>query len=409
MPFSQSQSEAESRYRNYASLFERTLAPFAWLDFDQLRRNIATIRAASGGMRVRIGSKSIRSRAVMKYILASGDPFRGVLAMSAREACWLAAQGFDDLLVAYPQSHPSELVGLDRALYAGSTITLMADLPEHLDLYESYAKSTEVILPVAIDLDVSSDFRVVYFGVRRSAIKSTRDLNRILAARTRWPHLRFVGLMAYEAQIAGVQDQTGQASKDRAVALLKKRSMAQVLERRAEAVACAKKNDVELGFVNGGGTGSMHFTSSDPSVTELAVGSGFYAPALFDGYDGLPLAPAAGFALRVTRRPAPSVITCTGGGYPASGPAGVDRLPVPYLPQSLELLPLEGAGEVQTPLRTTDRNAKAARTLKVGDLVFFRHRKAGELCERFGELHAFSESERPYVMATYRGEGRTFT
>lgn len=409
MPFLESPTEAEGRYRNYASLFERTLAPFAWLDFDQLLRNISTVKAATSGKRVRIGSKSIRSRAVMKRILDTGDPFRGILSMSAREACWLTAQGFDDVLVAYPQSHPSELTGLDRAFHAGASITLMADLPEHLDLYEAYAKSNEVVLPVALDLDVSSDFRVVYFGVRRSAIKSTRDLHRILAARTKWPSLRFVGLMAYEAQLAGVPDRTGQTSKDRAVALLKKRSMAQVLERRAEAVECAKRNGIELAFVNGGGTGSMPFTSSDPSVTEVAVGSGFYAPALFDGYEGLSLAPAAGFALRVTRRPTSSILTCSGGGYPASGPAGLDRLPVPYLPRGLELLPLEGAGEVQTPLRQSERAAKVAKTLKVGDLVFFRHRKAGELCERFGELHAFSEGERPFVLSTYRGEGRAFS
>lgn len=398
----------DERYRSYAARFEKTVAPFAWLDLDAFDANVATLRAAAGAKLVRIGSKSLRSRWVMRRILESGSPFRGILAMSAREACWLAAQGLSDIVVAYPQSHASELSGIERAMLAGASITLMADLPFHLDLYESYAKAMQVTLSVALDLDVSSDFRVVYFGVRRSAIKSTKDLHRILAARTKWPHLRFDGLMAYEAQIAGVRDHTGQASKDRAVALMKRRSMSQVLERRAEAVACAVKHDLPLRFVNGGGTGSLHFTSNDPSVTEVTVGSGFYAPALFDGYDGLSLVPAAGFALRVTREPEKGIVTCTGGGYPASGPAGLDRLPLPYLPSGLELLPLEGAGEVQTPLRKGPKVGRSAKNLEVGDLVFFRHRKGGELCERFGELHGFSGSEKPYVIPTYRGEGRSF-
>ena len=72
-------------------------------------------------------------------------------------------------------------------------------------------------------------------------------------------------------------------------------------------------------FVNGGGTGSIVSTSADPSVTEIAAGSGLYSPALFDGYRSIRPIPAAFFALPVVRRPRPGIVTALGGGWIASG------------------------------------------------------------------------------------------
>ena len=73
-------------------------------------------------------------------------------------------------------------------------------------------------------------------------------------------------------------------------------------------------------------------------------------------------------------------MTALGGGYLASGPADAARLPRPYLPAGLRLDAQEGAGEVQTPLL-----GAAADRLALGDRVYMRHAKAGELCERFDE------------------------
>src|SRR6202035_4682358 len=104
-------------------------------------------------------------------------------------------------------------------------------------------------------------------------------------------------------------------------------------------------------IVNGGGTGSLDANAREPALTEIAVGSGFLASHLFDAYRGLALRPAAFFALPVSRKPTSDIVTCHGGGWVASGAPGVDRLPLPVLPAGLSLLELEGAGEVQTPLR----------------------------------------------------------
>ena len=96
-------------------------------------------------------------------------------------------------------------------------------------------------------------------------------------------------------------------------------------------------------------------------------------------------------------------MTALGGGYLASGPADAARLPSPYLPSGLRLDRLEGAGEVQTPLV-----GAAADALEIGDRVYMRHAKAGELCERFASLHLLEGERIVEEVPTYRGEGRCF-
>jgi D-serine deaminase-like pyridoxal phosphate-dependent protein len=138
-------------------------------------------------------------------------------------------------------------------------------------------------------------------------------------------------------------------------------------------------------------------------VTELTAGSGLFGPALFDDYSRFRPRPAAFYALPVVRRPGRGVVTALGGGYAASGPAGADRLPRPWWPAGLKLDPQEGAGETQTPLR-----GAVANMLKIGDRVWMRHAKAGELCERFDRLYLISGDRIVEEVPTYRGEGQCF-
>ena len=169
------------------------------------------------------------------------------------------------------------------------------------------------------------------------------------------------------------------------------------------AVVAAVREIAPAPLINAGGTGSLETTRLEDVVTEVTVGSAFYAPTLFDRYDAFQLRPAAMYAMPVVRRPGPGVATVLGGGYPASGAAGKDRLPEPYLPEGLSLDSMEGAGEVQTPVV-----GAAADRLGVGDRVYFRHAKAGELCERFDTLRLISDGEVVDEVPTYRGEGRTY-
>jgi D-serine deaminase-like pyridoxal phosphate-dependent protein len=97
------------------------------------------------------------------------------------------------------------------------------------------------------------------------------------------------------------------------------------------------------------------------------------------------------------------VATSLNSGYLASGSGDRSRLPAPWLPAGLRLDPEEGAGEVQTPLL-----GEPAAELAIGDRVYFRHAKAGELCEHFGALHLVEGGEIVDEVPTYRGEGRAF-
>ncbi|MBW2464541.1 MAG: hypothetical protein JRH11_23035 [Deltaproteobacteria bacterium] len=216
--------------------------------------------------------------------------------------------------------------------------------------------------------------------------------------------VRLVGVMGYEAQIAGLADAVpGKAPMMAVVRALKGRSVTELTARRGAVVDALRRGGAKLEFVNGGGTGSLESTSRDRSVTEVTAGSGFFSPALFDAYREFRHQPAVAFALPVTRRPAPGIVTCHGGGYIASGATGNDKQPQPYLPRGAELLPLEGAGEVQTPVKLPKGT-----TVAIGDPIFFRHAKAGELCERFATLALVHGDSMREQVPTYRGDGKTF-
>jgi len=58
---------------------------------------------------------------------------------------------------------------------------------------------------------------------------------------------------------------------------------------------------------------------------------------------------------------------------------------------------------VQTPLR-----GRAARTLRVGDQVWLRHTKAGELSEHLNTLYVVDDARVTGALLTYRGEGKAF-
>jgi D-serine deaminase-like pyridoxal phosphate-dependent protein len=250
-------------------------------------------------------------------------------------------------------------------------------------------------LRVALDIDASLRIGRVHLGVRRSPLREPSDAVAVARAAAA-AGLSVVGLMFYDAQIAGLPDSSP------AVRLVKKRSADSLLRRRGEVVA-AVREAADLEFVNGGGTGSLHITGRDPAVTELAAGSGLYGPTLFDGYDDFSLRPAAAFALPVVRRPGRGFVTAFGGGYVASGPPGWSRVPSPHGRKGVKLVRGEAVGEVQTPLQ-----GSGTRHLLLGDRVWFRYAKAGEMCERFDALHLVRGDQLVETVPTYRGEGKNF-
>jgi D-serine deaminase-like pyridoxal phosphate-dependent protein len=379
--------------------------PLALIDVDLFDRNADAMRQAAAGKPLRVASKSVRCRDLLRRVLARPG-WRGVMAYTLPEALWLTHAGAsDDVLVAYPTADRAALVELAADPDAAAVITIMIDDPDQLDLIDSLATPRRrAVLRVCLDLDASwRPVRGAHVGVRRSPIHSPADAGALAAAVATRPGFRLVGLMSYEAQIAGLGDAPpGKRLRGLAVRAMQGRSRSELVARRG-AAARAVSEHADLEFVNGGGTGSIAATAADPVVTEVTAGSGLYGPALFDAYRAWQPSPAAFFALAVVRRPSHRTATVHGGGWIASGEAGPSRLPVPWLPAGLRLIPGEGAGEVQTPVA-----GPAAAGLRVGDRVWFRHAKAGELGEHVNRMHLVCESSIVDTVPTYRGEGKDF-
>ncbi|SNS99311.1 D-serine deaminase, pyridoxal phosphate-dependent [Geodermatophilus saharensis] len=382
--------------------------PLAVVDLDALDANADDLVRRAGGRPVRVASKSVRCRAVLRRVLARPG-FAGVLAYSLAEALWLAGGEdpvSDDVVVGYPSADRSALRRLVADPVLAARVTLVVDSPDHLDLVDAVAAPGRRP-PVRVCLDLDASLRAaggrVHLGVRRSPVHDPAGAAALARAVHDRPGFRLAGLMAYEAQVAGVPDAPpGRPLRALAVRGVQALSMRELARRRAAAVA-AVSAVAPLEFVNGGGTGSLERTAADPAVTELAAGSGLYRPTLFDGYRTVRGEPALLFALAVTRRPAPGIVTVAAGGWIASGPPGPDRSPRPVHPAGLRLLGTEGAGEVQTPLR-----GPGARGLAVGDRVWFRHAKAGEVCEHVDVVHTLAGDRLTGAVPTYRGEGRAF-
>ncbi len=402
--------------------------PYGVLDRAALAYNAADLVRRAGGVPIRVASKSIRVRGVLEAVLARPG-FAGVLAYTLPEALWLAGprtrdgggddsdgdngrggSGIADVVVGYPSTDRAAIARLAADEQLAARVTLMIDDVAHLDLIDAVAApGSRPSIRVALELDASWKAPVLgHLGVRRSPLHTPEQLAALARIVAERPGFVLDGVMAYEGQIAGLGDAVpGRPVRSALIRGIQRASRAELAERRGRAVAAVRAIAADAGaplrFVNGGGTGSLESTATEPGITELAAGSGLLGPHLFDTYRGFTPAPAAAFALPVVRRPAPDIVTLLGGGWIASGPPGPDRLPQVVWPEGLRMLRTEAAGEVQTPLR-----GQAAAGLRVGDRVWLRHTKAGELAEHL-DAYAVVDGDRVVgELPTYRGEGKVF-
>ena len=394
-------------HAEFEAIFAEVEAPFAFVDLDAMWSNGDAMLGRAGTKPIRVASKSLRCRALLERILVRDERFAGLMTFTLPETLWLAEGGFEDLLLAYPTADREALgeLALRSVANPAEAPIVMVDCSEHLDAIESVLGAGAAPVRVCIELDASwwALGGRIKVGPKRSPVHTVEQAVALAREIEGRPQVELAALMAYEGQIAGVGDRPpGRRLRGAAIRSMQRRSAAELAGRRAAAVA-AIREFAELPIVNGGGTGSLELTGGEDAVTEIAAGSGFYAPTLFDSYSRFTLTPAAGFALPIVRKPSAGIATALGGGYLASGSGDPSRLPSPWLPTGLALDAEEGAGEVQTPL-----SGAPARDLRVGDRVYMRHAKAGELCERFDAIHLVEGSEIVDVVPTYRGEGQTF-
>jgi D-serine deaminase-like pyridoxal phosphate-dependent protein len=396
------------RWERYRRAIAGEPLPVGLVDLDAFEANvdrlIAPIRAA--GKRVRLASKSIRSPALLERIVQRvGSVANGVMTYTAAETAMYAERGERDLVLAYPTLQASDAVLLARANRTASAAVVVDD-PAQLAPLVAGARGEGTRIPVAIELDQS--WRPIgdrlHLGVRRSPLREPGEIVALARRIADAPELRFAGIMGYEAQLAGLQDRSrARAWQAPVIRAIKRGSEPAVAAQRRRAVDALAAAGLAPAIVNGGGTGSVDWSSSDDTLTEVTIGSGFLCAHLFDGYRALDLSPAIAFALQVVRRPAPGLVTCLGGGWIASGQAGPDRLPLPAWPIGCRLLAGEGAGEVQTPVALP-----SGVTVELGDPIFFRPAKSGELAEHVREYLLVRGDRIVERVPTYRGLGYSF-
>lgn len=381
----------------------RIETPAAVVQLDAFAHNAHSMLDRAAGTTIRVASKSIRIRSLMDAVLAL-DGYSGVLAYTAAEALWLA-ETITDVVVGYPTADRTAIATLGGSDQLAARVTLMVDSIQHLDFIDSVVPASKrQNIRVCLELDVSYETRALgHVGVWRSPVRTVAQAAQLARHIVDRPGFTLVGIMGYEAQIAGVGNRP-KNSPGRSLVLdwMQGKSIEELAERRG-AVVDAVRHITPLEFVNGGGTGSLESTSADPSVTEIAAGSGLLGGHLFDTYSRFSPAPAAAFALSTVRKPTPDMATILGGGWIASGPAQPDRLPEIVWPTGLSMQAREMAGEVQTPL-----SGAAAARLRVGDLVWFRHTKSGELSEHVNEFHLVRDGSVVGSALSYRGEGKAF-
>lgn len=385
-----------------AALPEQPSTPTYVVDLDAFDTNAADLVRRAGGKPVRVATKSLRVPALVERA-AAAPGFAGLLTYSLREALWLCEQGVsDDIVMGYPSVDRVALARLATSDAALAAITLMVDDVRQLDLLDS-VRPDGAPVRLAVDVDAGLHLGPAHLGPKRSPLGDAADVVELAREIQRRDGLRLVGVMTYEGQVAGVPDEVPRHRfRSAAVRSVKKASVAQLADRRAE-IASALHEVAALEFWNAGGSGSLETSAADPAVTELTAGSGLLVPGLFDHYRSFRPLPAAYFGVPVVRRPSGHVATVAGGGLVASGPAGHDRLPVPWAPPGLHLTSFEGAGEVQTPL-----GGPGASALLVGELVWFRHAKSGEVAEHVLEAHLLRGNEIVETVPTYRGTGHAW-
>src|SRR5581483_1431882 len=266
----------DETWARYRRALDGKPLPAALVDLDALDENLerllAPIRAA--GKKLRVATKSIRCPAVERYVAErAGDAYGGVMTYAAAESAWLAAEGARDLLLAYPTAQPSDLALLAEANRA-ARCAAMIDCAEHADALDRAAAAAGTRVPIVIEVDLAyRPLGLGHLGVRRSPLRTAADVVALAERCGKLPHLRFLGVMGYEAQIAGLTDSGPFASWQNLPRRgMKRLSRRRVEDTRAELVRALAERGLQPELVNGGGTGSVDWSSAEAALTEVTVG-----------------------------------------------------------------------------------------------------------------------------------------
>lgn len=384
-------------YDQLQNILQPELCPLAFVDLAQFDANLDALgnELHASGKKIRLGTKSVRVPALIQRALERKF-VSGLLIFHPNEVRYFREKSeVKDFLLAYPVASISDARILAENAHEdpSAKITVMVDAIEHLELLETVARELDTLLYVCIEVSMAASFLGQYAGVMRSPLETPAQVIGIAQVIQKYPHLKFRGIMGYEAQNASIGDDSFLMRK------MKAHSREIVNARRDQVVNALKNAGFPCEIVNGGGSGCFQDTAAESTTTEIGVGSALFKSHIFDSIDSMKIFnPSLFMALRVVRRPRPNVITVFSGGYICSGS---NRPPKVVAPASVQPTKREGWGEVQTPF-TFDN---VHHDIKLGDLIICRFAKAGEPLERFHEILAIKDGKIVERYPTYRGVG----
>jgi len=397
-------------YQQLKNLCANISLPAMLVDLQSFDQNAERIfaYAKKSGLKLRPATKSVRVPELLKRIKQLGqDLVQGYMCFSAQEAHFLHQQGLDDLLIAYPCTRNDEIEAAHSIVLSSGKVILMIDSIKHLNLLEDFLKQKDDGSRFNIAIDVDMAFRplsgLIHFGVWRSPVRNLNNVTQLHQFIKKSPHLTFWGIMGYEAQVAGLQDKNPFCKiLNPFKHLIRMLSVKWVRKLRKSIADYLKEHETGEWHMNGGGTGSLDYTTHETWLTEFTAGSGFLQGHLFDYYSEKTGIPCLCFALAINRFPRPDMATLKSGGFIASGEIAQDKAPSAYLPSGMKVTSMEGFGEVQTPVFLP------VGEFKLGDPLFFRPSKPGEVGERFCSYHLIEHGKITKTVQTYRGHGKVF-
>jgi D-serine deaminase-like pyridoxal phosphate-dependent protein len=388
-------------YEDLKTLVKDFKFPMVICDLDVFNENLEQVgdylRKIKKSMR--LCTKSVRVPKLIKKV-EEKDFVNGIFTYNSAETLFLAEKyQFKDILLGYPIASLIDAEELCKAaLIDEVNITVMVDSIEHLDLLEKSASKYNVPLKILIELDVADHFLGQNVGVYRSPLKKPEDVLKIARETKKRKHLKYRGIMGYEAQNASIGDNSV------FMKWIKKRSRKKVNEWRQNVFKLLKSEGFEPQIVNGGGSGCFQETAAESSITEIGIGSLLFKPHIFDSMNSLKeFKPALFFLLQVVRKPRDDIVTAFSGGYISSG--SIRALPKVVKPKNLKTNKNEEFGEVQTPFEFDPKVIQ----IRIGDPILCRFGKAGEPLEHFNKINIYNDGKIIDEYLTYRGMGYRFS
>lgn len=257
--------------------------PVLCLDLERFEHNLATMaQVVSGaGKAWRPHVKGHKTTAIAARELGEGAI--GITCAKLGEAEVLAAAGIRNLLVANVLAGPRKMERA-AALCRDTDLIVCCDHFAQAEPLSAACRRLGVTCRVLVDVNI---------GMNRTGTRPGRDAVDLAHAIDRLPGLQLLGIMGYEGHLMRVADPAEKAQRVQ-------EAMA-ILERCRDLFV---KQGLRCDIVSAGGTGTLHYTSRCPAVTELQAGGGVFGDPLYTDTMGVPgLLPALTVLSTVVSRP----------------------------------------------------------------------------------------------------------